>query len=103
MPTTEEQLAKARAERAILQARLDAVVQSQPRALRAVASISGQDDYGTALGGEAGAKQVSKWLGVSVKKIDAFANVKFFRSDGTFELADGSVVTKEELAAMVAV
>jgi capsid assembly protease len=47
-----------------------------------------------------GEAQVAKWLGSTPARIARFEDVKGFRSDGTFELNDGSVVTKEQLKAL---
>lgn len=78
------------------------VLELVPQPASGVASIVGVDNFGTATGGEAGAKQVGRWLGgMPAKKIDAFAKVRSFRNDGSFELVDGSIVTKAELQKMV--
>lgn len=82
-----------------------------PAAVQAVAagvlaSIKGTDNRGDPKGGEDGAKQVGRFLGISVKQLDAkiakYADVRGVLSNGKLVMKDGSIITRAELDATVA-
>jgi len=82
---------------------VDSITVARDRAAGGIASLSGIDPQtGREIGGEAGAKQVARWLQTSVAKIDRYGDVRGANADGTFAMADGSILTREELKARVA-
>jgi len=79
------------------------VKEAQRAVAEGVASISATDPRtGRNVGGRAGAEQVARLIGTSVERIDRYSKVIGWRSNGTFELEDGRIVTREELESVLA-
>jgi hypothetical protein len=72
-------------------------VEKITKTLQGIAAFVSPDGYGGQLGGDVGAKQVARWLQTSVEKMDRYAGVRGFLSNGTFVMGDGRNLTRDEL------
>lgn len=61
--------------------------------------VSASGAVGTAkeIVADAGEQQVAKWLGTTPERLNSFEDVMAYRNDGTFEMKDGRILTKDAL------